>query len=535
MANQPAQGIQFKADRPEGPVTITQGMTVRDFAEKLGVKVKDLIKMLFSQGLMVTINHQLDMETATRLADTLGVEVMEVSFEEEVLLQHEEQQDGEVEKEPRAPVVTVMGHVDHGKTTLLDVIRKANVADGEAGGITQHIGAYHVDLDGKRLVFLDTPGHEAFTLMRARGASVTDIVILVVAADDSVMPQTIEAISHAKAAKVPIVVAINKIDKANANLDRVRKELADHSLLVEDWGGDVVSVPVSALKNEGISELLEMLLLTADMLELKAAPSLPARGVVLEARKDVGRGIVANVVIQDGTLKKGDVFGAGPTWGRVRSMVDDKGRRLDEAGPSTAIELTGWDSVPNAGDLLQVYEDEAKVREIAGFRHAENRERDLAPRGTRVSLENLFDQLGKEESKTLPVVIKGDVHGSIEVLRDTLTKLSTEKVKLEVIHSSVGAVVHQRCVVGVRVQRDHRRLQCAAGAQRLPAGGKRRRGHPSAHGDLRASGRDQEGHGRPARAHVPRSHSWLRRGSRSVQGPEGGYDRRLPRGGRHHS
>ena len=440
LAGSPDSGIQFKVARPDGPVTITQGMTVRDFAEKLGVKAKDLIKSLFSQGMMVTINHQLDMETVNKLADSLGVEVMEVSFEEEVLLQHEEQQDGEVEKQSRAPVVTVMGHVDHGKTTLLDAIRKTNVAEGEAGGITQHIGAYHVDLEGQRLVFLDTPGHEAFTLMRARGASVTDIVILVVAADDSVMPQTIEAISHAKAAKVPLVVAINKVDKPNANLDRVRKELADHGLLVEDWGGEVVSIPVSALKGEGIPELLEMLLLTADLLELKAAPSLPARGVVLEARKDVGRGIIANVVIQDGTLNLGDVFVAGSTWGRARSMVDDLGERLQNSGPSTAIELTGWDSVPSAGDLLQVYEDESKVREIASFRHAENRERDLAPRGSRVSLENLFDQLGKEESKTLPVVVKGDVHGSIEVLRDSLTKLSTEKVKLEVIHSSVGAI-----------------------------------------------------------------------------------------------
>ena len=440
MANSQDVSMLFKDARPDGPVTITQGMTVRDFAEKLGVKAKDLIKTLFSQGMMVTINHQLDMDTVNKLAESLGVEVMEVSFEEEVLLQHEEQQDGEVEKEPRAPVVTVMGHVDHGKTTLLDAIRQTNVAEGEAGGITQHIGAYHVNLDGKRLVFLDTPGHEAFTLMRARGASVTDIVILVVAADDSVMPQTIEAISHAKAAKVPLVVAINKVDKANANLDRVRKELADHGLLVEDWGGDVVSVPVSALNREGIDELLEMLLLTSDLLELKAAPSLPARGVVLEARKDVGRGIIANVVIQDGTLSQGDVFVAGSTWGRARSMVDDLGERLKKSGPSTAIELTGWDAVPTAGDILQVYEDESKAREIASFRHAENRERDLAPRGSRVSLENLFDQLGKEESKTLPVVVKGDVHGSIEVMKDTLTKLSTEKVKLEVIHSSVGAI-----------------------------------------------------------------------------------------------
>ncbi|MEM8932476.1 MAG: translation initiation factor IF-2, partial [Acidobacteriota bacterium] len=435
-----AAGIQFKDGKPEGLVTISEGMTVREFAEKLGVKTKDLMKILLKRGVMATINHTLDAGMATELAAELGVEVMEVSFEEEIQLRHEEALDDDVEKTSRAPVVTVMGHVDHGKTTLLDTIRKTDVAEGEAGGITQHIGAYHVDLADRTIVFLDTPGHEAFTMMRARGAKVTDIVILVVAADDGVMPQTIEAINHAQAADVPLVVAINKVDKANANLDRVKKELSDHNLLVEDWGGETVAVEVSALKGQGIDELLEMVLLTADILELKASPTLPARGVVLEARKEVGRGIVATVVIQDGTLKRGSVYVAGSTWGRVRTMTDDRGQRLDTAGPATAVELTGFDSLPSAGDLLQVYADESKVREIASFRHHEERQRELAPKVGKVSLENLFEHLARDEVKELPVVVKADVHGSVEVLKDSLAKLSTEKVELNVIHSSVGAI-----------------------------------------------------------------------------------------------
>ncbi|MEO1369023.1 MAG: translation initiation factor IF-2, partial [Acidobacteriota bacterium] len=397
------------------------------------------MKMLFSRGIMATINHTVDLELAKEMGDQLGIDVMEVSFEEEVQLHHEEVAE-DVEKTGRAPVVTVMGHVDHGKTSLLDAIRKTDVAAGEAGGITQSIGAYHVDLEGRQIVFLDTPGHEAFTMMRARGAKVTDIVILVVAADDGVMPQTIEAIDHAKAAKVPLVVAINKVDKANANLDRVRKELSDHGLLVEDWGGDTVAVPVSALQGDGIENLLEMVLLTADILELKAAPSLPARGVVLEARKDTGRGVVATVVIQDGTLHRSDVFVAGSTWGRVRTMTDDRGSRLKETGPATAVEITGFDELPSAGDLLQVHADEGKVREIADFRQTEERQKELAPKAGRVSLENLLDHLAKEEVKELPVVVKGDVDGSVEVLKDTLQKLSTDKVTLNVIRGAVGTI-----------------------------------------------------------------------------------------------
>ena len=433
--------LQFKTDRPTGTVAITTHMTVREFAEKLDVKAKDLIKTLFMKGMMVNINHVLDPETAVSVAEELGVEAAVVSFEEEVQLQHESDIAAEgVEKVPRAPVVTVMGHVDHGKTTLLDAIRSTKVVEGEAGGITQHIGAYLVALDGREIVFLDTPGHEAFTMMRARGAGVTDIVILMVAADDGVMPQTVEAIDHARAAEVPIVVAINKVDKANANLDRVRKELADNGLMVEDWGGDIVSVPISALKQEGIPDLLEMILITADLLELEAAPELPAQGVILEARKEVGRGIIATMLVQDGTLRTGDVFVSGSTWGRVRSMTDDRGHRLKSAGPSTPVEVTGFNDLPAAGDVFQVFADEAKARNIAGFRSHEERQKDLAPQVGKMSLEQLFDQMGKDEVKELPIILKGDVQGSVEVLKDMLQKLSTDKVQLKVIQAAVGAI-----------------------------------------------------------------------------------------------
>jgi translation initiation factor IF-2 len=340
----------------------------------------------------------------------------------------------------RAPVVTIMGHVDHGKTSLLDAIRSSNVTAGESGGITQHIGAYHVDVGDRKVVFLDTPGHEAFTMMRARGARVTDIVVLVVAADDGVMPQTIEAIDHARAAKVPLVVAINKVDKPNANLDRVKKELADRDLLVEDWGGQTVAVPVSALKREGIKELLEMILLQADLADLKASPEVPAQGTVLEARKEVGRGVVATVLIQNGTLRPGDIFVAGATWGRVRAMSDENGGRVEIAGPSTPVEVSGFADVPAAGDVFQIVEEEAKARSIVDFRRQEQRRRELAPTQGALSLEQLFSQIERGEMKELPVVLKADVQGSVEVLRDTMTKLSTDKVKVNVIHAAVGAV-----------------------------------------------------------------------------------------------
>jgi translation initiation factor IF-2 len=376
-------------------------MTLRDFADKLGVKARDLIKLLFDRGIVANINHLLEPDLALKLAEELGVEAMVVTFEEEVQLQQELDPrrmavEGRVK---RAPVVTIMGHVDHGKTSLLDAIRSSNVTAGESGGITQHIGAYHVDVGDRKVVFLDTPGHEAFTMMRARGARVTDIVVLVVAADDGVMPQTIEAIDHARAAKVPLVVAINKVDKPNANLDRVKKELADRDLLVEDWGGQTVAVPVSALKREGIKELLEMILLQADLADLKASPEVPAQGTVLEARKEVGRGVVATVLIQNGTLRPGDIFVAGATWGRVRAMSDENGGRVEIAGPSTPVEVSGFADVPAAGDVFQIVEEEAKARSIVDFRRQEQRRRELAPTQGALSLEQLFSQIERGEMK----------------------------------------------------------------------------------------------------------------------------------------
>jgi len=435
--------LSFKKGRPEGTVMISEGMTVRDFADKLGVKSKDLIAALVSRGIFANINHVLDSELAKQLAEDMGVDAMVVSFEEEVQLRR----GGETEetatagdREPRAPVVTIMGHVDHGKTSLLDAIRESKVVEGEHGGITQHIGAYQVTRNGKKIVFLDTPGHEAFTMMRARGAKSTDLVVLVVAADDGVMPQTVEAIDHAKAAKVPIVVAINKIDKANANPDRVKKELADNELMVEEWGGETVSVPISALQKQGIDELLEMILLTADLLELKASPDLPAQGVVLEARKEVGRGTVATVLVQNGTLSVGDSFVSGAALGRVRAMTDDVGERIDSVGPATPVEVTGFQDLPEAGDLFQVVKDESEARDVASYRQQEARRRDLTPTKGRLSLEQLFEKIEEGEVKELPVVLKADVQGSVEVLRDTLEKLGTEKVRVHVIHAQVGAI-----------------------------------------------------------------------------------------------
>jgi len=434
--------LPFKEKKPEGPVIVSEAMTVREFADKLGIKAKDLIQLLFKKGVMANINHVLAPETAIELAAELGVDAMEVSFEEAQQIEQEGALGEEAgTKAPRAPVVTVMGHVDHGKTSLLDRIRKAKVAEGEAGGITQHIGAYEAEVgDGRKVVFLDTPGHEAFTMMRARGSRVTDIVVLVVAADDGVMPQTVEAIDHAKAAGVPLVIAINKMDKPNANPDRVKKELSDHQLLVEDWGGDVVAVPISALKGEGIDELLEMILLTADLLELKAAPDVPGQGAVLEARKETGRGTVATVLVQNGTLRVGDPFVCGATFGRVRSMVDDIGDRIKEAGPATPVEVAGFSAVPEAGDLLQVVAEEGKAREIAEYRKEQVRRQELQPTKGKLSLDQLFDRIQEGEVKELPVVIKADVQGSVEVLKDALVKLSTEKVRVQVIHSAVGAV-----------------------------------------------------------------------------------------------
>jgi translation initiation factor IF-2 len=425
-----------------GPVTIVEGMTVRDFAEKLGISAKDLIKRLFERGMLVSINHVLEGDLAESLANEMGFETMQVSFEEEVQLRREGAQGPERPegKETRPPVVTIMGHVDHGKTTLLDAIRESRLVDAEHGGITQHIGAYEVKRGDRRLVFLDTPGHEAFTQLRARGGRAADLVVLVVAADDGVMPQTLEAIDHARAAKVPIVVAVNKIDKPNANQDRVKKELSEHGLMPEEWGGETVTVPLSALKKEGISELLEMILLNADLLDLKASPEMPGQGVVLEARKETGRGVVATVLVQDGTLKVGDVFVTGATWGRVRSMVNDIGDRVTQAGPASPVEVTGFQEIPAAGDQFQVVGDEQKARGIAEFRQQEQRRRELAPISSKISLEQLFSKIQQGEVKDLSVVLKTDVQGSVEVLQDALTKLSTPKVKVTVLHAGVGAI-----------------------------------------------------------------------------------------------
>jgi len=362
-----------------------------------------------------------------------------VSFEEEIDLQQEEAADVNAKPEPRPPVVTVMGHVDHGKTSLLDAIRSTRVAAGEAGGITQHIGASRVVHNERPIVFIDTPGHEAFTQMRARGAKVTDLVVLVVAADDGVMPQTIEAINHAQAARVPLAVAINKMDKAGANPDRVKQELAQHGVLVEGWGGEVPAVLVSATKKQGIDDLLEVILLVTEMQDLKAVRDGMARGTVLEARKERGRGVVASVLVQQGTLKQGDCFFAGSTYGRVRAMLDTNRKPARAARPSDAVEIMGLEDIPEAGDTFQVVENEARAREVASHRQAKQREEQLAS-SRKVSLEGLMEKIKSEEVKALNVVLKADVQGSVEVLRDTLAKLSTEKVAINVLHASAGAI-----------------------------------------------------------------------------------------------
>jgi len=421
-------------------VTVTEGITVRELAEKLDIRAKELLKTLLDRGVFASINQALDVPTATNLAEAFNGIVQVVTFEEQVVQEEKIKEERTGNEVARAPVVTVMGHVDHGKTSLLDVIREADVAGGEAGGITQHIGAYEAHVQGKRIVFIDTPGHEAFTRMRARGAKVTDIVVLVVGADDGIMPQTEEAISHARAAAVPMVVAINKIDKPDAQPERVKRQLSDKGLMPEEWGGDTVMVEVSAKMKTNIPKLLEMILLVGDLRELKADPDVPASGTVLESRVDKGRGPVATMLVQNGTLHVGDVFIVGAVYGKVRAMFDDRGAAIKQAGPSTPVEVLGLQSVPEAGDQFQVA-DEAKARHIVEYRQGKQREASLAKSASgRLTLDQLHEQLKVGEVKELPVVVKADVQGSVEVLNEMLPKLSNEQVKLKVIHASVGAV-----------------------------------------------------------------------------------------------
>ncbi|PKN13681.1 MAG: translation initiation factor IF-2 [Deltaproteobacteria bacterium HGW-Deltaproteobacteria-4] len=425
-------------------IRISDAITVGELAKRMGVKANDLIKELMRQGTMVTINHPLDFDTAAILAADFQYEVENVAFDEDTILDAAVIKQTDVEEaenlQPRPPVVTIMGHVDHGKTSLLDAIRTANVTDGEAGGITQHIGAYDVELNGRKITFLDTPGHEAFTAMRSRGAKVTDIVILVVAADDGVMPQTREAINHAKAAGVPIVVAINKIDKPNINIDRVKQELTEFGLVSEDWGGETIFCEVSAKQRTNLEQLLEMLLLQAEVLDLKANPNKRAKGTIVEARIDRGRGPVATVLVQEGTLKIGDPVVSGLYYGRVRTMTDDRGNRLEAAGPSVPVEVTGLTGVPGAGDTFYAVEDERMARDVAQHREQKLREVELA-KHSKISLEQLYARIQEGEAKELKVIIKGDVQGSVEAVRDSLLKLSTEACRLVVIHTAVGGII----------------------------------------------------------------------------------------------
>ena len=420
-------------------VTIPEAITVGDLAQKMSIKAAVLIKELMKQGIMATINQTIDQDTAVLIVEELGHKPRPVSESavEEELLQSFEQIDGE--PRPRPPVVTIMGHVDHGKTSLLDYIRRTKVATGEAGGITQHIGAYHVKTPGGGITFLDTPGHEAFTAMRARGAQVTDIVVLVVAADDGVMPQTEEAIKHARAANVPLVVAVNKIDKPDVDPDRVRQELASREVIPEEWGGDVQFVNVSAKTGQGIDELLEAILLQAEVMELKAIAEGPARGVVLEASLDRGRGPVATVLVQQGELKRGDVVLSGKEWGRVRALIDETGKRVEKVGPSMPVVVLGLSGVPNAGDDMLVVPDERKAREVAQYRSGRSRDVRLAQQKA-ASMDDLFNQLQSEEINTVNLVIKADVQGSAEALRQSLTELSTPEVRVNVVSAGVGAI-----------------------------------------------------------------------------------------------
>jgi len=418
-------------------IKISESITVGELAKRMGVKATDLIRVLMKMGMMATINHPLDVDTAALIAAEFSYEIENVAIDTDEMLESAPDAPESLKKRP--PVVTIMGHVDHGKTSLLDAIREANVIAGEAGGITQHIGAYDVELNGRKITFLDTPGHEAFTAMRARGAKVTDIVILVVAADDGVMPQTREAVNHSKAAGVPIIVAINKIDKPEAKPERVKQELMEFGLVSEEWGGETIFVEVSAKKRINLPDLLEMVLLQADVMDLKTNPDKDARGTIVEAKLDRGRGPVATVLVQEGTLKIGDYFVAGVHSGRVRAMQNDRGDKVLAAGPSMPVEVIGFTGVPDAGDVFISLPDEKKAKEIASHRQQKLRETELA-KHSKMSLEQLYDKIQKGEVKDLNAIVKADVQGSVEAVAESLRKLSTDAVRLNVIHSSVGAI-----------------------------------------------------------------------------------------------
>ena len=421
-------------------IVIPEVITIKELADKMKLQPSAIVKKLFLQGTIVTINQEIDFEKAEEIAmeyDVLCEKEKKVNVIEELLKEEEEDEKDMV---PRPPVICVMGHVDHGKTSLLDAIRQTNVTSREAGGITQHIGAYVVDYNGQKITFLDTPGHEAFTAMRMRGAQATDIAILVVAADDGVMPQTVEAINHAKAAGVEIIVAINKIDKPSANVERVKQELSEYELIPEDWGGNTVFVPVSAHTKEGIPELLEMILLTAEVKELKANPNRRARGLVIEAQLDKGRGPVATVLVQKGTLRVGDAVAAGCCYGKVRAMMDDKGNRVKEAGPSTPVEILGLNDVPNAGEIFIAHQNEKEARSFAETFIAESKNKLIEDTKAKLSLDDLFSQIKAGNVKELPIIVKADVQGSVEAVKQSLVKLSNEEVVVKVIHGGVGAI-----------------------------------------------------------------------------------------------
>ena len=441
-----AKNNEIAKDKTPDHIVYSDTLTVNDLAEKLQKDVSEIIKKLMFLGIMVTKNQDLDDDAVEIICDDYGVTVEKEIILEDTDFDKYREEDNDKDLEERPAVVTIMGHVDHGKTTLLDSIRHTKVTAGEAGGITQHIGAYQAESDGKKVTFLDTPGHEAFTSMRSRGAQVTDIAILVVAADDGVMPQTVEAINHAKAAEVPIIVAVNKMDKETANPERVMQELTEYDLIAEDWGGDTIFVPISAIKGEGIDDLLEMILLVAEMEELKANPNKPAFGTVVDAELDRGRGAVASLLVQEGTLTVGDAIVVGNTYGRVRAMVNDIGQRINKATPSTPVEITGLNAVPQAGDQFLVFTDEKKARQVGETRQQQHI---VESRGlqTKISLDDLFEQIKQGEMKDLNVIIKADVQGSAEALAASLQKIEVENVKINIIHTGVGAITESDIIL----------------------------------------------------------------------------------------